>query len=96
MKVGSEEHLLALTKATLLLLDLESDRLMRGRAQLEAGEPAIRQRISQVLGKNPILHKRVDESIIGGLVVRVGDKVMDASVKTQLKSMRERLLASGA
>lgn len=47
MKVGSEEHLLALTKATLLLLDLESDRLMRGRAQLEAGEPAIRQRISQ-------------------------------------------------
>ena len=59
-------------------------------------EDAIRQRISQVLGKNPILHKHVDESIIGGVVVRVGDKVMDASVKTQLKSMRERLLASGA
>ena len=65
--------------------------------QLDGGqEEAIRQRISQVLGKNPILHKHVDESIIGGLVVRVGDKVMDASVKTQLKSMRERLLASGA
>ena len=65
--------------------------------ELDGGqEDAIRQRISQVLGKNPILHKQVDESIIGGLVVRVGDKVMDASVKTQLKSMREKLLASGA
>jgi F-type H+-transporting ATPase subunit delta len=65
--------------------------------ELDGGqEEAIRQRIGQVLGKNPILHTHVNDAIIGGVVVRVGDKVMDASVKTQLKSMREKLLTSGA
>jgi len=60
----------------------------------EAQAQSIGQRVSQVLGKNAILHRRVDDSIIGGLIVRVGDKVLDASVKTQLKSLRQRLLAS--
>lgn len=56
-------------------------------------EEAIHRRVGQLLGKNPILHKRVDDAIIGGLIVRVGDKVLDASVKTQLGAMRKRLLA---
>ena len=51
---------------------------------------SIGQRVGQILGKNAILHRRVDDSIIGGLIVRVGDKVLDASVKTQLKSLRQR------
>jgi F-type H+-transporting ATPase subunit delta len=36
----------------------------------------------------------VDESIIGGMIVRVGDKLIDASVKNQLQSIKEKLLAA--
>ncbi|MDX1435806.1 MAG: F0F1 ATP synthase subunit B [Anaerolineales bacterium] len=34
---------------------------------------------------------RVDPSILGGLVIRVGDKVLDGSVSGQLEDMRQRM-----
>jgi F0F1-type ATP synthase delta subunit len=34
---------------------------------------------------------RVDPSILGGLVIRVGDKVLDGSVVGQLETMRQSL-----
>ena len=37
------------------------------------------------------LSTRIDPNILGGLVVRVGDKLMDASVATKLQSMNEQL-----
>ncbi len=63
--------------------------------QLEPGElAAAQQKISVALGKNAVVHQRVDESIIGGMIVRVGDKLIDSSVKQQLATMRQQLLAS--
>ncbi len=53
----------------------------------------VRQRVSQTIGKNAVIHQYVDDAIIGGLVIRVGDRIIDASVKQQLASMREKLLA---
>jgi F0F1-type ATP synthase delta subunit len=35
----------------------------------------------------------VDDSIIGGLILRVQDKLIDASVKTQIHKLREQLLS---
>ena len=57
-------------------------------AQLEQ----VRQRVSQALGRTAVVHQYVDESIIGGLVLRVQDKLIDASVRFQLEQMRKRLL----
>ena len=54
----------------------------------------VRQRVSQALGKNAVVHQYVDEDIIGGLVLRVEDRLIDASVKAQLEAMRERMLAA--
>ena len=54
----------------------------------------VRQRVSAALGKNAVVHQYVDENIIGGLVLRVEDRLIDASVKYQLEAMRERLLAA--
>lgn len=54
----------------------------------------VRKQVSQSLGKNAIVHQYVDEDIIGGLVLRVEDRLIDASVKYQLEAMRERLLAA--
>ena len=54
----------------------------------------VRQRVSAALKKDAVIHQYVDESIIGGLLLRVQDKLIDASVRSQLRSMREQLLAS--
>jgi F-type H+-transporting ATPase subunit delta len=59
-------------------------------AQLEQ----VRQRVSQALKKDAVVHQYVDESIIGGLVIRVQDKLIDASVRTQLAALRRRLIES--
>jgi F-type H+-transporting ATPase subunit delta len=53
-----------------------------------------RQRISSALGRDAVVHQYIDESIIGGIIVRVGDKVIDASVKQQLAAIRQQLLAA--
>lgn len=53
----------------------------------------VRQRVSQALKKDAVVHQYVDESIIGGLLLRVQDKLIDASVKSQLNAMREQLLS---
>ena len=52
------------------------------------------QRISQALKRDAVVHPYVDESIIGGMILRVGDKLIDASVKNQLNSIKEKLLAA--
>ena len=48
------------------------------------------------LGQEPILDVTVDPSLLGGLVVQVGDRVYDSSVRTQLDSIRNQLLAGSS
>ena len=61
--------------------------------RLDAGQlEQVRQRVSQALGRTAVVHQYVDESIIGGLILRVQDKLMDASVRYQLESIRKQLL----
>jgi F-type H+-transporting ATPase subunit delta len=54
----------------------------------------VRQKVGRALGKDAVVHQYVDADIIGGLVLRVEDRLIDASVKYQLEAMRERLLAA--
>jgi F-type H+-transporting ATPase subunit delta len=54
----------------------------------------VQQRVSQALKKNAIVTQKVDESIIGGLVLQVEDKLIDGSVKKQLELMRKKLLTA--
>ena len=55
----------------------------------------VRRRVSQALGKDAVVHQYVDAEIIGGMILRVGDRVVDASVRRQLEAMRQRLLRGG-
>jgi len=43
-------------------------------------------------GKRIELHERVDPALMGGAVVRLGDTVIDGSVRGQLRRLRDRLL----
>ena len=45
-----------------------------------------------ILGQQPRLEHAVDPSLIGGLVLRVGDKVFDGSVATRLARVREQMI----
>lgn len=56
----------------------------------------VQQKVSAALGKSAVVHQYVDERIIGGLVLRVQDKLIDASVKYQLQAIKEQLLAARA
>ena len=51
----------------------------------------IRKTLSERTGKNIILDVAEDPSLIGGIVTRIGDLVLDGSIKTQLLNMRESL-----
>jgi F-type H+-transporting ATPase subunit b len=54
-------------------------------------QQAIRQEIQARLGGEAAIQFRVDPSIMGGLVIRVGDQVVDGSVSAQLEDLRTRL-----
>ncbi|WP_127144250.1 F0F1 ATP synthase subunit delta [Pelagibacterium montanilacus] len=44
--------------------------------------------LREKVGKTVSLNTRVDESLIGGLVVQVGSKMIDTSLKTKLSAMK--------
>jgi F-type H+-transporting ATPase subunit delta len=49
-------------------------------------------RLGDLVGKEIVLSSRVDPSLIGGLMARVGDKLIDGSTKTRLLSLRQSLV----
>ncbi|MCP3941700.1 MAG: ATP synthase F1 subunit delta [Desulfobacteraceae bacterium] len=51
----------------------------------------IREVLSKKAGKTIVLNVEQDPSLIGGVVTKIGDLVLDGSVKTQLINMRETL-----
>jgi F-type H+-transporting ATPase subunit delta len=59
-------------------------------------DPAELERVQKALarrtGKQVILEASVDAALIGGIVARVGDLVLDGSVRTQLGTLRDKLL----
>lgn len=53
---------------------------------------ALRKKLEGSTGKTIELQLAEDPEIIGGLVIQIGDKVIDGSVRGYLESLRERLL----
>jgi F-type H+-transporting ATPase subunit delta len=47
--------------------------------------------LNEIVGSKIEIKKQVDESIIGGVVVRVDDTLIDASVKNQLNNLNKKL-----
>jgi F-type H+-transporting ATPase subunit delta len=58
-------------------------------------EKEIIRRLARALGKKVRAHFQTDRAILGGVVVRVGDRVFDGSVRRRLTAMRRRMLAAG-
>ena len=84
------------------LVTVYRDRLMDVRkvvrADVTTAEPLadakvalLTQRLAQLTGRQVTMTTKVDPSIIGGLVARVGSTVYDGSVATQLTRIKNRL-----
>jgi F-type H+-transporting ATPase subunit delta len=86
----------AIARAYREMADLHTGRV---RAHVTSAQPLgpaelerVRQSLARRTGKQVILEASVDPALIGGLVARVGDLVLDGSVRTQLGALRDRLL----
>ncbi|MBL0172743.1 MAG: F0F1 ATP synthase subunit delta [Gemmatimonadaceae bacterium] len=51
----------------------------------------IADRLSKAVGRTVVPHLQVDPSILGGIVVRIGDTVMDGSVRRKLALLRRKM-----
>ena len=54
----------------------------------DAGEQLVRERLKGIVGKDVELRLHTDANIIGGIVARIGDQVIDGSVLNQLRRLR--------
>ena len=53
----------------------------------------IRTRVEAMAGSTIDLHTSVDPSLLGGLTVQVGDRLLDASIRGRLERLRDQLNA---
>jgi len=54
----------------------------------ESQVTALRQALKAALGKEIMLDERVDAGLLGGLVVKVGSRMVDTSLRTKLNSLK--------
>jgi F-type H+-transporting ATPase subunit delta len=59
----------------------------------DAGKELVRERMKSIVGKDVELRLHTDASMIGGIVARIGDQVIDGSVLSQLRRLRASLNA---
>ncbi|MCI5129813.1 MAG: ATP synthase F1 subunit delta, partial [Candidatus Electrothrix sp. AUS3] len=51
----------------------------------------IQAKLEDITGNKVILETQVDPSLIGGMIARVGDLVLDGSIRTQLNGLKESI-----
>lgn len=59
----------------------------------DAGKDLVRERLKSIVGQDVELRLHEDASIIGGIVARIGDQVIDGSVVNQLRRLRVQMSA---
>jgi F-type H+-transporting ATPase subunit delta len=78
------------------LVDVQLNRVHAGVTLRDAPdaklEKQIVERLSRAIGKEVRAHFRTDQAILGGVVVRVGDRIYDGSVRRKLGVLRRRML----
>jgi F-type H+-transporting ATPase subunit delta len=52
---------------------------------------AVQRKLEELMGGTVIVQTEVDESILGGLIVRIGDRLIDGSTRSRLVALKQRL-----
>jgi F-type H+-transporting ATPase subunit delta len=56
-------------------------------------ERKLQESLEGITGKKILLEKIVDKKLIGGVHVKIGDELLDSTIRTRLRDMKEQLLA---
>jgi F-type H+-transporting ATPase subunit delta len=57
----------------------------------DAEQQALSQRLAEQTGGEVVLETAVDPELLGGVVVQIGDRLIDASTRSKLRALRENL-----
>ncbi len=52
-------------------------------------------RLGAIVGKKVVIQSEVDASLIGGIVVRIGGKLLDGSIRSRLEALKRELSGVG-
>ena len=82
------------------LIDAAEDRVhvnvTVAREPADSERESLTKQLSRLFGKRVVPHLTLNPAILGGVIVKVGDTVMDGSVRRRLATLRSRMIASGA
>jgi len=71
-----------------------SAQVTTARAVAPASQEALRSKLAALTGQSVRLSFTTDESLIGGIVTRIGSTIYDGSVRNQLQRVKERMAGS--
>jgi F-type H+-transporting ATPase subunit delta len=96
VKRGRQSLLREMATEYLALLDVKLDRVRAGvtlaREPDDKLKRTIQESLSRQLGKQVIPAFQVEPEILGGAIVRVGERVMDGSVRRRMTKLRRQLV----
>lgn len=96
VKRGRQGLIPAISRAYLGLVDLKLNRVHAGVTMVRKPDSKlaleIRRRLSDVTGSEVVPHFRESPRILGGIIVRIGDRIMDGSLRRRLLALRRQML----
>lgn len=68
--------------------------IVTARPMSEAQSAKLKAKLETVTGKSVRVRPHIDESILGGVIVKIGDKRIDGSVTGRMQTLKAELLAN--
>src|SRR5262245_559047 len=97
LKRGRQRLLREISTEYQALLDIKHNRIRAAVTLARQADPALQREIqealSRELGKEVIAAFHLDPEILGGTVVRIGERIHDGSVRRRMTKLRRQLLS---
>jgi F-type H+-transporting ATPase subunit delta len=98
VKRGRQGIFAAIAREYLALLDVKMNRVHAGVVVARKPDAKLQKeiaaRLSELVGKTVTPHFREDPAILGGVIVRMGDRVMDGSLRRKMLVLRRKMLGA--
>lgn len=95
--MGRVDDLGVVAKELSLLIQAEEKKILADVTTAIPLDEAMTERLikqlSAMTGKEVKIHARVDKAILGGIIVRMGGKLLDGSISSRLENLRSQMLS---